>query len=183
MTTAIDTGAYIYTRLGWVDSWRLQKLTYYAQAWSLAWTGRALFETSIEAWDDGPVSRELYKVNKYDTGPMSTELPGADLARLSEEQKAMIDSVVDFYRHLSRQELIEQTHVERPWADARKTERRNPEITRPSMLSYYSKVAAQGLPRPTRPVLAERPVDLASFRRSATLQTSRWHEALARLAQ
>ena len=31
-------------------SWKLQKLVYYCQAWSLVWDEEPLFEARIEAW-------------------------------------------------------------------------------------------------------------------------------------
>ena len=40
---------------------KLQKLVYYAQAWSLVWDEEPLFPDPIEAWANGPVVYELYK--------------------------------------------------------------------------------------------------------------------------
>ena len=37
MATAVDVAQVIYNKLGWVDAWKLEKLTYYCQAWSLGW--------------------------------------------------------------------------------------------------------------------------------------------------
>ena len=38
-----DVAKYILTKQGMMSTWKLQKLCYYAQAWSLAWTGENPF--------------------------------------------------------------------------------------------------------------------------------------------
>lgn len=119
MTDVVDVGQYIYNKLGWIDSWRLQKLTYYVEAWSLAWDGHSAFENDFEAWPDGPVSRKLYRENKYGAGMMGSRIPGANVDALSDRTKAVIEAVLACYGNKSRQELIDQTHAEDPWIEAR----------------------------------------------------------------
>lgn len=120
MANAVDVAQYIFDNLGkWVDAWTIQKLTYYSKAWSLAWDGDPLFTEQFEAWPDGPVSRDLYTVVKHRTAPMSKELPDADPSKLTDRQRAVIDSVLEFYGHMSRDELIARTHAEAPWLEAR----------------------------------------------------------------
>lgn len=120
MTNAINVAQYIYDSLGkWVDSWRLQKLTYYAKSWSLVWDGDPIFKEKFEAWADGPVSKELYIVRTHRATKMATALPDADTATLTVRQKSVIDAVLDFYGHMSKEELIARTHAEAPWIDAR----------------------------------------------------------------
>ena len=48
MATVLDVARYILTRLGEkgslpVTTWKLQKLVYYSQAWSLVWDDAILF--------------------------------------------------------------------------------------------------------------------------------------------
>lgn len=122
MANVIDVAQYIYDRKKWVDSWTLQKLTYYAKAWSLAWDGDQLFEEKFQAWPDGPVSATLYRKNKYErTHMFSDEIPDADTSLLSTRQKSVIDSVIEFYGRMTKDELIECTHQEAPWIEARGT--------------------------------------------------------------
>ncbi|WP_029108696.1 Panacea domain-containing protein [Mycobacterium sp. URHD0025] len=113
MATAIDVGQYVYQRKGWVNAWCLQKLVYFAHAWSLAWDGQGLFDSELEAWPDGPVERELYAVNKYyrDGGYFSTDLFGADVSRLTPRQMAVIDAVIAHYGDWSKDELVEASHT------------------------------------------------------------------------
>ena len=59
---------YVRQRLGQVDPRKLQKLVYYAQAWSLVWRQRPAFGERIEAWVDGPVSPDLWTDGIQHTG-------------------------------------------------------------------------------------------------------------------
>ncbi|MFD6093241.1 Panacea domain-containing protein [Oerskovia sp. NPDC060338] len=182
MISDLDVGAYIYAKMGWIDSWRLQKLTYYSQSWSLAWTGRPLFNDQIQAWSDGPVAPTLFRVNKYESLPMSTDLPGADVARLHPDAARTIDSVLAFYGEFNKASLIELTHNESPWHDAFNCGR-NSEITRGAMLGFYSKLSAIGGAVPERPSLGETVVDINRFFTRAAFQQQRWAATLERLAQ
>ncbi len=63
-----DVARYI---LEWFDSkgeqistWKLQKLVYYCQAWSLVWDDNILFPEEIQAWTDGPVCPALYAMHR-----------------------------------------------------------------------------------------------------------------------
>ena len=60
MATVFDVAFYILDKLGDMSTMKLQKLCYYAQAWSLAWDGFPLFDEEFQAWANGPVCRELY---------------------------------------------------------------------------------------------------------------------------
>lgn len=56
MATALDIAKYILDRRGPMTAMKLQKLVYYARAWSLVWDEKPLFRSRIEAWANGPVS-------------------------------------------------------------------------------------------------------------------------------
>ena len=60
MADVQDVAAYIVARFGRIDTFKLQKLLYYSQAWHLVWDGEPLFEDEIEAWAAGPVVRSVY---------------------------------------------------------------------------------------------------------------------------
>jgi uncharacterized phage-associated protein len=62
-TTAVsvhDVAAFILRECGEMETFKLQKLVYYAQGWTLGLTGRPLFPEPLEAWKKGPVSRALF---------------------------------------------------------------------------------------------------------------------------
>ena len=65
-----------------------------------------------------------------------------DERNLSQEQKDTIDTVLNYYGSKNVQWLINQTHIEKPWREARKglspDERGTNEISLDSMTEYYS---------------------------------------------
>jgi len=121
MANVIDVGQFIYDKLGWIDAWKLQKLSYYVQSWSLVWDGDPIFEEKFEAWPDGPVSPDLHRDNKFyrSDGHLGTHIDGADSGKLTDRQKAVIQSVLEFYGSMSKKELVELTHRETPWQESR----------------------------------------------------------------
>ncbi len=151
MATALDVAQYVYERTGWIDAWRLQKLVFFSHAWSFAWDGRGLFESDVEAWPDGPVERELFRVNKHErVGRTSVILPGADVSRLTLRQREVIDAVIDHYRTRSTVELIEASHTP-IWAAARGTEGRHAQgglIPASEIRSWYTRasIASEDVP-------------------------------------
>ena len=186
MATTIDVAQYIYNKLGWIDSGRLMKLTYNSRAWSLGWFGRSIVVEEFQAWSGGPVEPNLHSENKYHrSSPTSTNLPSADVGRLSDADKAVIDSVLDFYGSFSKQELIDQTHAETPWREARAGvadgERSKTPLSQSSMKAFYALQEIQGNSVPIRPKLpTENPA--ADVREKLFGTAERWKAALDLLA-
>ncbi|WP_311245432.1 MULTISPECIES: type II toxin-antitoxin system antitoxin SocA domain-containing protein [unclassified Microbacterium] len=84
-----DCAAYILQRFETpVSTMKLQKLLYLAQGWSLAITGRPLFDAEFEAWPSGPVNREIFELLKgeYTVDPESF---AAKLQLLAASQSTM----------------------------------------------------------------------------------------------
>lgn len=118
---------------------KLQKLVYYAQAWSLVWDEKSLFRNRIEAWANGPVVPALYQAHR---GQFTVRrIPGGSSRKLNAQQKETINAVIDYYGNKSSQWLSDLTHSEIPWASARKGlnpgQRGNKEITRAVMAEFY----------------------------------------------
>ncbi len=61
MISVLDVAAYILKKKEKISAWKLQKLVYYCQAWSLVWDEEPMFEEEIHAWINGPVSPDLYE--------------------------------------------------------------------------------------------------------------------------
>jgi uncharacterized phage-associated protein len=145
MVNAHDVASYILKRLGGMTTMKLQKLVYYAQAWSLVWDDKPLFRNRIEAWANGPVVPDLYRVHRGEFSVVSW--PRGDAAKLNPEQRETVDAVIKFYGHRSSQWLSSLTHQENPWRDAREFVPAgafcDTEITPAAMAEYYS-----GLPQP-----------------------------------
>ena len=121
---------------------KLHKLLYYCQAWTLVWDERPLFRENIEAWANGPVIRELFNFHKGMFTIKDTDMSLGNESLLSERQRENINEVLDFYGDKSSQWLIDQTHIETPWLEARKgldqTERGSRVIDLDSMYQFYS---------------------------------------------
>ena len=142
MCTSLDVAAYILAKKGPMTTIKLQKLVYYAQAWSLVWDEKPLFTDRIEAWASGPVIPKLYNAHK---GRFKvSRIPGGDARKLKAFQKHSIDAVLKYYAHRPSQWLVDLTHKERPWRNAREGlapgQRGNREITLTSMMDYYSAI-------------------------------------------
>lgn len=168
---------YIKSQMSTNGEVQLQKLVYYAQAWSLAWDGRPLFPERIEAWRMGPVVRAI----RY-----RSEEP-ADPEALNDEARATVDAVVEFYGQHAGSALAEKTHDEPPWRQA--WERRptgsdtsTEEISHEAMRAFYSHLAITQSDVPRR-----RPVHVTAsdtkVRQAAAANAERWRETLAILAQ
>jgi len=119
MATVFDVAKYILDKLGPMTTWKLQKLCYYAQAWTLAWDGEPLFEEEFEAWSNGPVCRGLFNEHKGLFTIGSDELTNGNAAALRQDQKENVDTICCDYGSMDAYWLREQTHGEVPWKDAR----------------------------------------------------------------
>lgn len=112
----VDVAAYILEKMGSITAWKLQKLCYYAQAWSLVWDDAPLFREKIEAWANGPVVPALYERHR---GQFVVDSVGGDPTTLSPDQRETVDAVIKHYGGVPAAALIALTHRERPWKAAR----------------------------------------------------------------
>ena len=137
----MDVARYILDKQGELSTWKLQKLCYYAQAWSLAWDYEPLFAETIEAWANGPVVPALYQWHKGSFKVSKTTY--GNPSNLSEGQQQTIDAVLESYADMPSASLSGLTHREAPWYEARQREglrpgeRGNAKITLDSMAAYY----------------------------------------------
>jgi len=143
MANAVEVAKYIVDKLGTVDTWKLEKLVYYSQAWSLVWDEKPLFNDRIEAWANGPVIRSLYSLHRgmYEVGPNSSIWKHTRPDILTQSERDTIDAVIRDYGQKPGYELREITHLEAPWNEAREgvplMENCNNEITNDMMRLYY----------------------------------------------
>jgi uncharacterized phage-associated protein len=139
MPSVFDVAAYILEKKGQMTAWKLQKLVYYSQAWSLVWDDRPLFPGRIEAWANGPVSPDLYKVHR---GSFLIDQIEGNPNSLDRDARDTVDAILEHYGDKSSQWLSDLTHREAPWREAREGladgERGNVEITHGAMAEYYS---------------------------------------------
>ncbi len=132
---------------------KIQKLCYYAQAWSLAKLGYSIAtNASFEAWVHGPVSPALYKIFKQ-FGWKELKIEESDIEAVkervesvfNEEQKSVLESVWITYGEYSADELEQLTHSEKPWLEQReglsKFESSHRVISEETMKDYYQSIA------------------------------------------
>ena len=120
MASAHDVAAYILHKQGRMSTWKLQKLVYYSQAWSLVWDdGEPLFGERIEAWANGPVCPDLYRLHRK-AFAVEDPWPKGDRKALGSAQAETIDAVLGYYGKHTGHWLRELTHREDPWKLARR---------------------------------------------------------------
>lgn len=112
-----DVAAAFVAALGPMPATKLEKLLYYAQAWSVAAHGRSLFDDDIEAWVEGPVIDKIYQQHKGSW--MVHSWPAGDPQGLSAHARRVVTDIVHRYGELSGDALSELTHQESPWRDTR----------------------------------------------------------------
>ncbi|MGH1331283.1 MAG: Panacea domain-containing protein [Paracoccaceae bacterium] len=133
-----DVAQYILDQNGPMTSMKLQKLVYYSQAWATVWDDDVLFDEQIQAWDNGPVVRELWEANK---GKFKiSNVDGSDSSTINAAQRETVDRVLAFYGAKNAQWLSDLTHMESPWINAF-AQGQNTEITPQAMSEYYSTLA------------------------------------------
>lgn len=121
MANVFNVARYVLDKCGPMSTWKLQKLCYYSQAWSLAWTGEPIFQEDFEAWSNGPVCPNLFQVHRGLFTVTEKNIPQTYESDppLNAGQIETIDRVLEEYGSWEPYELREQTHMERPWKDAR----------------------------------------------------------------
>ncbi len=116
-----------------VSNLKLQKLLYFVQAFFLINDCPPCFDEKIEAWDFGPVVPEIYREYKRYGG---MDIPTIDYYVkfekkniwnteriyyediISDDDKEMIQAVVDKFAHCSATFLVNLTHNQDPWINA-----------------------------------------------------------------
>ena len=118
MARVQDVAAYILQQRGPMTAMKLQKLCYYSQAWNLVWEDEPLFDSRIEAWANGPVIPDLYRMHRTRLQLSAGDIPG-EPDRLKPDESSTVDAVLEFYGDMTAHELSDLTHREDPWQDAR----------------------------------------------------------------
>lgn len=142
MASVFDVARCLLRKHGPMTTAKLQKLVYYSQAWSLVWDEKSLFREKIQAWANGPVVPTLFKAHQGKFNVNVSSFPQGKIRNLDKDQKDTIDSILAVYGNKSAQWLIDLTHLEDPWLNARKSckpgEKCSTEITQGAMYEYYS---------------------------------------------
>jgi uncharacterized phage-associated protein len=126
----------------------LQKLLYFIQGVYSALFGKYIFKETSEAWQHGPVYRDVYnlfrdfKYNPIDDARFSILRGKADL--LNDNERNVTNLVLRTFGMYGGKTLERITHKEEPWVHARKGygefETSNEEISNESIKEYFSLV-------------------------------------------
>ncbi len=103
-----------------VSHLKLQKLIYIAHGVYLAALGTGLVRGGFQAWQFGPVSRDVYDAAKqfgaYDLGAPIGH--GRSLPGEAEDARQVVEMIVVHYRDTTPMQLVALTHRPgTPWAD------------------------------------------------------------------
>lgn len=124
-----------------LDPMALQKLVYFAHGWHLAVFNQPLIQQRVEAWDYGPVIRDIYREFKeFGKSPITRKANRWELDDFGEvnldriksvepqfvatpetsQTKALLDRVWDVYKRFSGVQLSNLTHTDKsPWCQTR----------------------------------------------------------------
>ncbi len=127
---------------------KLQKLTYYAEAWHQALLNEPLIhDESFQAWVHGPVAPSLYRRYKpFGWSP----IPKVEkiTAKFNEKTLELLESVWETYGDQDGNSLEALTHSEAPWRNARAglepNDNSNVVISTEDMKSYYRSIYIGG---------------------------------------
>lgn len=140
--------AYIFEKLEEVTPLMLQKLLYFIQGFYAALHGEPIFSEDCRAWVHGPVYPEVYELFRdFRYNPIEDArfavLEGMT-GRLAEEEKRVVDLIVNTFGMYGGKVLERITHNEDPWKQARKgygdSIPSNEPLSKESMMEYYKKV-------------------------------------------
>lgn len=123
---------------------KLQKLCYYAEAWSEALLGQPVAENAeFQAWVDGLANVTLYKRFHecgWDEIFVNNQVAEHIKKVFSEEQRELLEDVWETYGDTTATDLEILTHRELPWIEARGNAK---PINTKTMASYYKSIYAK----------------------------------------
>lgn len=100
----------------------LQKMLYYAQAFSYALFGSELFPDACQAWAHGPVYPDIYyKYRAYGYNSIEESILDYedDIIELTTKEIDLLDAIISAFGCYSGPILEKMTHNEKPWRETR----------------------------------------------------------------
>ena len=143
--------ARVFEKLEEVTPLMLQKLLYFTQGVHCALKRRPMFTEDCEAWVHGPVYPEVYNSFKdFKYNPIDDErfalLSGHENA-LTDDEKQLIDMIVNTFGIYGGKTLEKITHNEAPWIEARKgygdSVSSNEVVSKKNIMRYYTAMNQQ----------------------------------------
>lgn len=107
-----------------VTNLRLQKLLYFVQAKVLMETGEPCFNDEMQAWEYGPVVPVVYHAYaEYRNFSIQKQEYESEIAQ---NIKAYIKDILNYFANTETFELVQITHCQKPWIEAREKGNRQP---------------------------------------------------------
>lgn len=115
---------------------KLQKILYYVAGVFAGAIDRPAFDDSIEAWQYGPVVRNVYiEFCSWGALPLTCE---EDISLdCSEEERKLVDFVIEQKIGMTGRELVNATHKESPWKKYADRISTKPEISYQDLRDYF----------------------------------------------
>lgn len=153
MPNVFDVAKYIAQKQDSLTPMKLQRLCYYAQAWSLVWDDEPLFDEDFQSWESGPVCVELF-LKTYNISHIHADDISGNTDNLTSSQKNNVDSVLEYYGGHNAEWLSQLSKMEEPWIQVRNkgtdAKSRIQDIPKDSMKIYYSSLSKSKSPRKRR---------------------------------
>ena len=123
---------------------KLQKMLFYAQAWSLVLNDKPLFNEKFEAWVHGAAIPKVYRAySKFGASQIDEDIKEEEFKMLDNEEKALLDNIWEVYGKYDADYLELLNHQEEPWQKARADMpsgmASSAEISEDVMREYYGK--------------------------------------------
>lgn len=143
------TISYIFEKTGEITPLALQKILYYIQGIFMVNYGKPLFNEECQAWLHGPVYEEVYDMFKsFKYNPIEDKrfvIFRDRFQMLTDEEKEVIDLVLNTFGMYSGKTLESITHKEAPWADAYDDNNvcgyTNEPITKEAIRDYFKSIS------------------------------------------
>ena len=129
-----------------ITNMSLQKLLYYTDGFSYALLGHPMFEENCEAWVHGPVYYSIYKkYSSYESAFIEIyEDKNRSHSYLNEEDKKVLNIVLESLGKYNGSFLRKITHLEEPWLEGRgslaDSEASRTPIYKDRMKNYFNKI-------------------------------------------
>ena len=140
MVTASDLAKYIIHKANSmhisITNLKLQKILYYVAGVFAGANDERAFCDRIEAWQYGPVVRNVY-VEFCSWGALPLVYKENVSLDYNDEQKILLDYIIDQKIGMSGCELVNATHRETPWMKYRNCISQKPEISYQDLRDYF----------------------------------------------
>jgi uncharacterized phage-associated protein len=98
-----------------ISNLKLQKILYYMQGFFIAVYDKKLFEEDFEAWQYGPVVRDMFDHFKDFGSGAITLNEDVQIIELTEDENELFIEVMTEFGQFSAIKLMQMTHAELPW--------------------------------------------------------------------